>query len=348
MLIDLLGMDTRKEGADAGRCADYIREVLSEGDIKTYSFVHEGRPRTAHHVAAVLPGLSPYSVLLHAHMDTAGYSPEDGWIVPPEEATLIRGRIFGRGAMDCKGQLSVWLSLMRDMGKRAVSDGPLPFTLKMFVTDLEETEGERGLGSLISSTPHILDGVRLVIGEGGGYPVPFRGRNYYTFQTEERDVPFSGASCTYTDEEAERILSMGIEKGYLSGTVIPYRRETLGFTGRKLDTAPLYEGMEGFYEKKAESIVYRRFGPVFLRALRKADPSAALMPTVTPGKSDNRLFRERGIPTAGFFPLIPSDSPSGIHGANEYISTASLDMAYSVIKDAVTGLMDEPGIMDAV
>ena len=63
------------------------------------------------------------------------------------------------------------------------------------------------------------------------------------------------------------------------------------------------------------------------------------MPCITPGYSDNREFRKAGVPVIGFFPLDIRNSLRGIHGVNEYITEASLALAYRVM----TGILSRLG-----
>ena len=101
------------------------------------------------------------------------------------------------------------------------------------------------------------------------------------------------------------------------------------------------DGMEAFFAHAPVSHVCARFSQAFEAALRRELPNARLMPCITPGYSDNRWFRKAGIPTAGFFPLDIRNSLAGIHGANEYISEASLALAYRTVSRALEAVFPE-------
>ena len=64
-----------------------------------------------------------------------------------------------------------------------------------------------------------------------------------------------------------------------------------------------------------------------------------LLPIITPGYSDNRFFRQRGIATIGFFPLDIKNNISGIHGNNEYISFKSLILSYNILLQTLKTLL---------
>ena len=338
-LITLLDLDTTADGKDARRCADFIGQMLARRGAAVRAFTTPGSRREGHHLLAEIPGEVPDAVLLHAHMDTADRGPRQMWLFPADRASRRRGCVCGRGALDCKGPLAVWMKLLTD----AAEAGPHRRTLKLLVSDLEEQGGEEGLGLLLERHPGILSGLKLVIGEGGGFPFPFRGRTWYTFQTGEWDpgkgqppVPKEGGEDR---DRIARILSMGIEKGYYSADILAYASAAADLEGRKLDIRPLYEGMETFFETAPPSRAYACFGNLFEAALREEVPDARLLPCVTPGYSDNRWFRDAGVPVIGFFPLDIGNSLSGIHGANEYVSEASLALAYRTMSRVLSRLL---------
>ena len=332
-LVRLIEFNTTARGGDARRCADFIGETLSRRGVTAETFTTAGAVREGCHLLATVPGESPDAVMLHAHLDTAEYGPRGEWMFPARRATLRGGNVCGRGALDCKGPLAVWMKLLADAAQAPTR----PYTLKLLVSDLEEQGGEDGLGLLLARRPQLLEGVRLVIGEGGGFPFPFDGKTWYTFQTGEREP---ADEAPYADgnpdrEQIGKILSMGVEKGYYSRDILTYAAQEAAIRGRKLDIRPLYQGMEPFFRTAPVSRVYARYGPLFEEALRGEIPGARLMPCITPGASDNRRFREAGIPVAGFFPLDGKNSLRGIHGSNEYISQASLALAYRTVSAVV-------------
>ena len=97
--------------------------------------------------------------------------------------------------------------------------------------------------------------------------------------------------------------------------------------------------MEEFFLRNSSN-VFAVFGPIFESALQAELPRARLMSVITPGTSDNRWFRRAGIPVVGFFPLDLRNSLGGIHGNNEYISEASLSLAWRVISRVLDKLAD--------
>ena len=319
---------TTDEGCSAG-CAAYIAECLQNAGIRA-TVLGPG-----HHVYGRIGGKSKDTILLHAHMDTAPYKKEEGWHVPPDRASIRKDCICGRGALDCKGQIAVWMRLMEDAAA-ACSSGTLPgLSLAILVTDREESGGEDGLAVLMQQCPELFKNIRLVIGEGGGFPFPYRNSIYYTLQTGELEMAGVSGGKDRKRLQPEDVLQKGIERGYFSEVVLDYAKNWPEIVGRKLDLCIPAEHLDHFLKHAPVSTIVKDYGDVFQTALRSALPGAWLMPWITPGYSDNRWFRKLGIPTAGFFPLDEKNAVSGIHGADEYISRKSLQLAY----DVMTGVL---------
>ena len=85
------------------------------------------------------------------------------------------------------------------------------------------------------------------------------------------------------------------------------------------------------YNKKIFTIIENK--------LNNINPKYKLLPIITPGYSDNRYFRQRGIPAIGFFPLDIKNNISGIHGNNEYISFKSLTLSYNILLQTLKTLL---------
>ncbi len=324
-LCRLINYNTTTDDGSTEECAAYIAGRLQSAGIRTKVF------GPGHQVYAEILGRSKDTILLHAHMDTASYKREDNWHVPPERASIQKGCICGRGALDCKGQIAVWMRLMEDAAA-ACSSGMLPgLSLAILITDREEGGGEDGLAVLMRECPELFESIRLVIGEGGGFPFPYRNETYYTLQTGELETDRMSDGEGWDRKPLEDVLQKGIERGYYSEIVLDYAKDWPEITGRKLDLCIPAEHLDRFLQHAPVSTIVKNYGDVFQTALQSAVPGARLMPWITPGYSDNRWFRKLGIPTAGFFPLDERNAVSGIHGADEYISRKSLQLAYDVM-----------------
>ena len=114
-------------------------------DVKTYSF-EKKRPN----IVATLKGTWPRkraaaeSILLTPHFDTVPFG--QGWKFSPTGGTIHRGRIYGRGASDDKGNLASCMEVMRSLAEDGVR---LQRDVIMAATVDEETGSHCGVIPLL-------------------------------------------------------------------------------------------------------------------------------------------------------------------------------------------------------
>lgn len=89
------------------------------------------------------------TLLLNCHMDTVGVDSEKEWNKPPFGAEVDRGRLYGRGAADCKGGLAAQVYAAALL-KRALL--PLKGNIVVAATVAEENGRSVGVRELISRT----------------------------------------------------------------------------------------------------------------------------------------------------------------------------------------------------
>ena len=371
ILSTLINFNSTIDTGDTIACAEYAGDILSSCGVKNkiVSF-----PKGKNSLIAIIEGKSKKTIALHAHLDTAPYYKELSWRFPADSVSLKRNLICGRGAVDCKSQAAVWIKIMCEAAQMLSGAEK---SLMLVLSCDEEADGAEGLKRLIaegyiSAYTGSLNNIELVIGEGGGFPVPFKNGLLYTFQTgeyesvnfeeensekgsfkagnseeniaSEKEGP-SKDECggkteicrrKLTDKELS-VLETAIKKGYYTELIYEYIADC-GTEKRRLDTEALYKGMAGYFERAEETLTYKKYGRLFETALRKEVPNAGLFPVVTPGFSDNRYFRRAGIPVIGFFPFYEKDHII-MHGANEYVSTNTLELSYKVVYDIVKELI---------
>ena len=74
-------------------------------------------------------------------------------------------------------------------------------------------------------------------------------------------------------------------------------------------------------------------------ALNDLREGTKVIPEMTSGFTDSRVYRLRGIPAYGFVPcLVPPAELAGIHGHNERISVENLRLGMQVLYDVMTRL----------
>ena len=114
---------------------------------------------------ARLPGDSHNAGLLFmSHTDVVPVEDDHKWRFAPFSATIAEGRIFGRGASDCKGLLTAQLMAMNILNRNGVK---LKDSLLLASGADEEHGGRYGFGWLADNYPEKI-AAPFAVNEGGG------------------------------------------------------------------------------------------------------------------------------------------------------------------------------------
>ncbi|WP_425956479.1 dipeptidase [Xylanimonas sp. McL0601] len=111
------------------------------------------------------PGPDPTAptVLLYTHYDVQPPLDEKAWLTPPFELTEVRGRWFGRGAADCKGNIVAHLAALRALGD-------VPVNLRLVVEGSEE-QGTGGLEGFVPEHAELLRADAILVCDTGNAAV---------------------------------------------------------------------------------------------------------------------------------------------------------------------------------
>jgi acetylornithine deacetylase/succinyl-diaminopimelate desuccinylase-like protein len=104
------------------------------------------------------------TVLLYAHYDVQPPLNDDAWHTPPFELTEVDGRLFGRGAADCKGNIVMHLAALRALGD------DIPVNLKLVVEGSEE-QGTGGLEDFVPKNADLLRADAILVCDTGNAAV---------------------------------------------------------------------------------------------------------------------------------------------------------------------------------
>lgn len=104
------------------------------------------------------------TVLLYSHYDVQPPLGEDAWDSPPFELTERDGRLYGRGAADCKGNIMMHLTALRALG------ADIPVGLKLVIEGSEE-QGTGGLEQYVPQHAEQLQADVLLICDTGNAAV---------------------------------------------------------------------------------------------------------------------------------------------------------------------------------
>ena len=94
---------------------EYIKEWLLEAEIE--SEILEATPNRGNIIANLSGESEELGLLFMSHTDVGPVEDEQKWTYPPFSAQLHNGRIYGRGASDCKGLLTSQLIALKLLKK---------------------------------------------------------------------------------------------------------------------------------------------------------------------------------------------------------------------------------------
>jgi acetylornithine deacetylase/succinyl-diaminopimelate desuccinylase-like protein len=180
LLQELLRFDTSNPPGNEGQCLAYISDLLTSAGLETRLLALD--PERPNLVARV-PGAGKASpLLLHAHVDVFP-TERQTWRHPPFEGRTVDGYVWGRGALDMKSGIAMFVAAaMRAQAEKLPPSGDVVLAI---VSD-EEQGGHFGARYLVDRHPELFAGIRYAISEFGGFSIQFAGRRFYPIQVTEK------------------------------------------------------------------------------------------------------------------------------------------------------------------
>lgn len=183
-------MPTGGETKAAEFCRDWLAQEGIDSDILA-------RDPERGNIIAVLPGELPRTRLMFmSHTDVVPVEDASRWRFDPFSATISAGRVYGRGASDCKALLTAQLMAMAILKRNRVK---LRHGLRLVSGADEEHGGRWGFGWLAEHHPDALES-ECAVNEGGGMPIEAGGNLAYLLGVGEKGrleihITFKGASA---------------------------------------------------------------------------------------------------------------------------------------------------------
>ena len=179
LLQELIRLDTVNPPGNETRAAELLRDYLSQSGVRCELYAKV--PERANLVGRIAGSGDGPRLLLLSHTDTVLADPAE-WQVDPWSGELRDGEIWGRGALDMKGQVAASAVAIASLAR----DGFEPRGDLIFAACADEEVGtEFGLPWLCREHP---DAVRAeyAVNEGAGDRVEFAGRVLYLCSTAEK------------------------------------------------------------------------------------------------------------------------------------------------------------------
>ena len=294
LLQELLRLDTVNPPGNETRAAELLRDYLEPRGVECRLYARV--PERASLVARIR-GRDPAAprLLFLSHTDTVLADPAE-WSVDPWSGELRGGCVWGRGALDMKGQVAASAVALAALAREGFEpEGDL-----VFAATADEEVGEGfGLSWLCAEHPEAVRAAWCV-NEGGGDRIEVAGRPLYLCATSEKaTAPFT----VRVRGRSGHASTPGVADNALvkAASVI----ERLG----RLET-PLWRAIEAFVAAE--------------------EPRAGLVPVLLAGFTDSHFLRETfGTIAYGFFPLRAMAAELAallVHSADERAAVDDLEL----------------------
>jgi acetylornithine deacetylase/succinyl-diaminopimelate desuccinylase-like protein len=184
LLQDLIRLDTVNPPGNETRVAEHLRSYLEANGVACE--LHARVPERANLVARIRGSGDGPRLLLLSHTDTVLADPGE-WRLDPWSGELRDGQVWGRGALDMKGQVAASAVAMVSLAR----DGFEPAGDVIFAACADEEVGAGfGLQWLVEEHPEAVR-AEYCINEGGGDRLVLDGRAFYVCSTAEKmSAPF--------------------------------------------------------------------------------------------------------------------------------------------------------------
>jgi len=184
LLQRLIRIDTTNPPGNETAAAQLLREYLESNGVECELYARV--PERANLVARLRGSGDGPTLVLLSHTDVV-LATEPNWEAPPFGGELRSGEVWGRGALDMKGQVAASAVAIASLAR----EGFRPRGDLLFVATADEEQDDGyGLRWLVETHP---DAVRcdLAINEGQGDRVELGGRPFYLCSTAEKmTAPF--------------------------------------------------------------------------------------------------------------------------------------------------------------
>ena len=278
-LSRLIQIDTTNPPGNEMVLARYLDQTLHAAGVETHLFEPVAdRAALVGRLRAVRPTAPP--VLLLAHMDVVGVAAE-AWTTNPFGGDVIDGYVYGRGAIDDKGMLTVNMMTLLLL-RRLLTNGGHELTrdVVFVATSDEEAGGTIGTEWLIENHPELMR-AEFALNEGGRIRVVDGRPLYAAIQCAEKvsnvvtvtatgpgghaSVPLPGnpvarlsRAVSLISDHREPVVLLPTTRGFLSGLaeVWPDAKERAAMAdlashdaarqergGRTLSAMPLFDAI---------------------------------------------------------------------------------------------------------
>lgn len=184
LLQKLIRFDTSNPPGYERECAMWLKSLLDVHGIENQILHPTGKPDRCSVVARIAGRGDAPPLLLQGHIDVVSVHGQR-WSRDPFGGEIADGCIWGRGAVDMKGGVTMMLHAML---RAHHSEVPPPGDIILAALADEELGGRSGAAFLVREHPYLFEGVEHALGELGGFTVHARGHRFYPIMVAEKHI----------------------------------------------------------------------------------------------------------------------------------------------------------------
>jgi acetylornithine deacetylase/succinyl-diaminopimelate desuccinylase-like protein len=182
ILQNLIRFDTTNPPGNEAECVAYVNSLLTEAGFDTTLLTKA--PNRPNLITCLKGQSNAPPFLLYGHVDVVTTLGQV-WTYPPFEAKIVDGYVWGRGALDMKGGVTMMLTAFL----KAKAEGLTPSgDVMLAILSDEEGGGDYGAKYLVETHPQLFKGIRYALGEFGGSRFYFGRKKLYPIMVAEKQI----------------------------------------------------------------------------------------------------------------------------------------------------------------
>lgn len=182
---ELIKFNTTNGVNDEKDCILFVKSLLDEAGAETELIYRDmKRPNLLAKIRSNQNKANTPPLLLYGHLDVVSTEHQQ-WNEDPFAGTVKNGYLWGRGAIDMKGEHAMFLNAIFRILREKTE---LPFDLWYLAVSDEEGLSTYGMKYLAEEHKDIFDGIKYGLGEIGGFSLAIAGKKFYPIQVAEKQV----------------------------------------------------------------------------------------------------------------------------------------------------------------
>lgn len=181
----LIRFDTTNGESPERDCLLFMQDLLDTAGLETtliYSDAQRPNLLARYPSSEKNSHIPPF--LMYGHVDVVSVKDQD-WEKDPFGGIIEDGYLFGRGAVDMKGQHGMFLEALLRLAEEQTA---LPFDVYYLAVSDEEGPSDFGMKYLVEEHPELFSQFKYAIGEIGGFSIEIEGKKLYPIQIAEKQM----------------------------------------------------------------------------------------------------------------------------------------------------------------